>query len=245
MPNGEGRVSSGVLILFLLGVGVGAVIQGSLGFGFSFVVVPLLGLLRPEALPATVLIMSMPMTMTLALRERGDIEAGGLVRLTAGRVVGTVVGVWLVRSWPTDELAVLTGAALLAGVAVSAFAPGFEAGGRTQLALGMVSGVMGTTAAVGGPPAALAYQHRPGPQLRATLSASFVIGSVLSLTGLALAGQVTRADFVLALQLLPGLAAGLLLSPRLARRLDRAWMRPAVLAFAAATAVAVVVRALT
>ncbi|MDQ5874979.1 MAG: TSUP family transporter, partial [Actinomycetota bacterium] len=146
-------MSSGVLILFLLGVGVGAVIQGSLGFGFSFVVVPLLGLLRPEALPATVLIMSMPMTMTLALRERGDIEAGGLVRLTAGRVVGTVVGVWLVRSWPTDELAVLTGAALLAGVAVSAFAPGFEAGGRTQLALGMVSGVMGTTAAVGGPPA--------------------------------------------------------------------------------------------
>lgn len=238
-------MSNGVLVLFLLGVGAGAVIQGSIGFGFSFVVVPLLGLLRPEALPATVLILSMPMTITLALRERGDIEAGGLVALTAGRVVGTVVGVRLVQSWPTDELAVLTGAALLAGVAVSALAPSFEAGRRTQLALGMVSGVMGTTAAVGGPPAALAYQNRPGPQLRATLSASFVIGSIMSLAALALAHRVTRGDFVLALQLLPGLAAGLLLSPHLARRLDRAWMRPAVLAFAAGTAVAVVIRALT
>jgi uncharacterized membrane protein YfcA len=237
-------VSNGVLVLFLLGVGVGAVIQGSIGFGFSFVVVPLLGLLRPEALPATVLIMSMPMTIVLAFRERYDIEAGGLVRLTVGRVVGTAVGVWLVGSWPSDELAVLTGAGLLAGVAVSALAPSFEAGRRTQLALGMVSGVMGTTAAVGGPPAALAYQHRPGPQLRATLSASFVIGSIMSLAGLALAHRVTRGDFVLALQLLPGLATGLLLSPRLARRLDRAWLRPAVLSFAAATGVAVVVRAL-
>ena len=80
--------------------------------------------------------------------------------------------------------------------------------------------------------------------MRATLSASFVIGAALSLAGLALAHRVTRDDFMLALQLLPGLAAGLLLSPRLAGRLDRAWLRPAVLAFAAATAVAVVVRAL-
>src|SRR5918999_712417 len=168
-----GVMSGGILIVFLLGVTAGAVIQGSIGFGFSFVVVPLLGLLRPEALPATVLIMSMPMTVALALRERDAIDGGGFVRLTAGRVVGTAVGVLLVRSWPTDELAVLTGASLLLGVAVSLFAPAFEAGRRTQVALGVASGVMGTTAAVGGPPAALAYQHRPGPQLRATLSASF------------------------------------------------------------------------
>jgi uncharacterized membrane protein YfcA len=238
-------MSGGILIVFLLGVTAGAVIQGSIGFGFSFVVVPLLGLLRPEALPATVLIMSMPMTVALALRERDAIDGGGFVRLTAGRVVGTAVGVLLVRSWPTDELAVLTGASLLLGVAVSLFAPAFEAGRRTQVALGVASGVMGTTAAVGGPPAALAYQHRPGPQLRATLSASFVIGSVLSLTGLALARQVGQEDLWLALELLPGLGIGLLLSRLVGRRLDRAWLRPAVLSFAAATAVAVLIRALT
>jgi len=65
------------------------------------------------------------------------------------------------------------------------------------------------------------------------------------LTGLTLADQVTRGDFVLALQLLPGLARRASPVAELARRLDGAWMRPAVLAFAAATAVAVVVRALT
>ncbi|CAN5710746.1 hypothetical protein BH20ACT21_BH20ACT21_24640 [soil metagenome] len=45
------------------------------------------------------------------------------------------------------------------------------------------------------------------------------------LTGLTLADQVTRGDFVLALQLLPGLARRASPVAELARRLDGAWMR--------------------
>ena len=103
---------------------------------------------------------------------------------------------------------------------------------------------MGTAAAVGGPPLAIAYQRRPGPQLRSTLAATFVLGSTISLLALGIAGKVRADHLLLALELLPALAAGLFVSTRLRALLDRAWLRPTVLAFAALAGAAAVLRGL-
>ena len=43
------------ILLALLAVFAGAVIQGSIGFGFSLTAVPTLAFLRPEAVPVTLL----------------------------------------------------------------------------------------------------------------------------------------------------------------------------------------------
>ena len=49
-------------VLTLVAVAVGAVIQGSIGFGYAFVAVPTMALLYPEALPVTPLLLALPMT---------------------------------------------------------------------------------------------------------------------------------------------------------------------------------------
>ena len=51
---------------------------------------------------------------------------------------------------------------------------------------GVLAGVMGTIAAVGGPPLALLYQHAPGAQVRGTLSGLFFLGTIVSLAALPL-----------------------------------------------------------
>jgi uncharacterized membrane protein YfcA len=103
---------------------------------------------------------------------------------------------------------------------------------------------MGTATSIGGPPLALLYQHQEGPVLRATLAATFSLGTVLSLAGQVAAGAVAGWHVALAVALFPGTLAGLAASSRLAHRLDGAWLRPAVLAFAAAAAAVAVVRGL-
>ena len=75
--------------------------------------------------------------------------------------------------------------------------------------------------------------------MRSTLSVSFVVGIVMSLAGLALAGKVHGWHFLLALQLLPGLLVGLWSSRWVIRYLDDRWLRPAVLTFAAVAGLAV------
>ena len=46
---------------------------------------------------------------------------------------------------------------------------------------GSVSGLFATTAAIGGPPVAILYQDRPGPEVRSMLAVLVAVGSALSL----------------------------------------------------------------
>ncbi|MDQ4127796.1 MAG: sulfite exporter TauE/SafE family protein [Actinomycetota bacterium] len=223
-----------------LAVAAGAVIQGSIGFGYALVAVPAMVLLLPWAVPVTPLFLALPMTLLMSAREWRSIDLGGFVLITGGRLIGTVVGVGLLVLAPQGYLSVLTGLLILAAALGSFLRPTFEVNDRTRLAGGVASGVVGTVAALGGTPLALVYQDRSGAELRSTLAISFVVGIAMSLVGLALAGKVEGRHVVLALELLPGLLIGLLVSRWVVERLDERWLRPAVLAFAAVAGLVIV-----
>jgi hypothetical protein len=88
------------------------------------------------------------------------------------------------------------------------------------------------------------YQWRPGPELRSTLAAVFVVGSLISLTALVAAGQVHIRELVVSFQLTPALLAGLALGSVATRRIDGPWLRPAVLTFAGVPGLVIAVRGL-
>jgi uncharacterized membrane protein YfcA len=226
--------------LVLVAVAVGAVIQGSIGFGYAFVAVPVLALLYPEAVPVTPLLLALPMTGLMTLREWRSIDVTGFFLITAARAVGTAAGIALLVLIPADFLSVLVGLLIMTVALASFLSPNFEVNNKTRIAGGITSGITSTTAAIGGAPLALIYQDRSGAELRSTLAISFIVGIVMSLAGLALAGKVERWHFVLALQLLPGLLVGLWASRWVVERLNERWLRPAVLTFAAVTGLAVV-----
>src|SRR5215210_4170212 len=196
-------------VLALVAVAAGAVIQGSIGFGYAFVAVPTMALLYPEALPTTPLLLALPLTALMTAREWRFIDVTGFFLITGARAVGTAAGVALVVLVPANFLSVLVGLLITALALLSFFSPNFEVSNKTRIAGGIASGITSTTAAIGGPPLALIYQGSSGAELRSTLSISFVVGIVMSLAGLALAGKVQGWHFLLALQLLPGLLVGL------------------------------------
>ena len=230
-----------VVAVLAVAVAAGAVVQGSIGFGYALVAVPAMVLLFPWAVPVTPLLLALPMTLLMSAREWRSIDLGGFALITGGRLVGTVAGVVLLVVAPKGYLSVLTGLLILAAALGSFFRPSFKVNDGTRLAGGLASGVVGTVAALGGTPLALVYQDRSGAELRSTLAISFVLGIMMSLVGLALAGKVEGRYAVLALQLLPGMLAGLWASRWVVERLDERWLRPAVLAFAAVAGVVIVV----
>jgi len=228
----------------LVVVTVGAAVQGSVGFGANLLAAPVLAAIEPEALPTTLMVLILPLAVAMVRREHEGVDRGAVGWLMAGRVPGTVVGSLVVAAITADTLSVLAGAAVLVAVLTSVVAPRVPVTPATCVAAGVASGAMGTATSIGGPPLALLYQHQEGPVLRATLAATFALGTVLSLVGLALAGAVDPWQVALAGALLPGTLVGIGVSSRLAPRLDGAWLRPAVLAFAAVTATVVLVRGL-
>jgi len=227
-------------VILSFAVAIGAVIQGSIGFGYALVAVPALVLLLPWSVPVAPLLLALPMTVLMSAREWRSIDFGGFFLITTGRLLGTIAGVALLVFVPGGWLSTLTGLLILAAALASFFKPSFEVRNGTRLTGGIASGVVGTVAALGGTPLALVYQDRSGAELRSTLSISFVVGIAMSLIGLRLAGKVEWRHFALALELLPGLLVGLWASRLVVKRLNERWLRPAVLTFAAVAGVVIV-----
>lgn len=226
----------------LVVVAVGAAVQGSVGFGANLLAAPVLAVIEPEAVPVTLMLLVLPLAAAMARRESHGVDWPAVGWIMLGRLPGTVIGAVVVARVAGGTLSVLAGAAVLVAVLTSVVTPTVPITRGTTVAAGVASGAMGTATSVGGPPLALLYQHQEGPVLRATLAATFMLGTVLSLGGLTVAGAIAPWHLALAAALVPGTLAGIAVSGRLAHRLDGAWLRPAVLGFAALTALAAVVR---
>jgi uncharacterized membrane protein YfcA len=232
-----------VFLVMLAAMVGGSTLQGSVGFGQNLVVVPIVAIVAPDALPGTLIVAGLPLSVLMAKREWHGIDRRGLAWITVGRVPGTILGAAVVALVSADALGGIAGGIVVAAVVISILSPPIPVTATSAATVGAAAGALGTTAAIEGPPQALLYQHHPGATLRSTLAASFVIGSVMSLVALVVAGEITGWQMVLAVGLVPGVLLGLRLSRPLSTRLHGRSLRPLVLTIAASTGAVAILRA--
>jgi uncharacterized membrane protein YfcA len=232
------------IVVALAATLVGATVQGSIGFGMNLVVVPVVAIVEPKALPATAVLLGVALSILMVRHERHAVDRGAVGWILVGRIPGTIIGTVIVSLVATSTLSVLVGAVVLLSVVMSVLGTTIAVTPRSCALSGVESGVMGTAAGIGGPPLALLFQHHEGPVMRSTLAASFFFGTVLSLTSLGIAGHLWLGHVAFAAALTPAVFAGALLSRALARVLDARWLRPAVLVFATVSAIVAIVNGL-
>jgi uncharacterized membrane protein YfcA len=235
--------SLGLVLLLGAAVLVGALVQGSVGFGIVVVAAPFVVWAAPELMPGSMLVCGFVMPLLQLWTRWQDIDWVSLRAALTGRLLLTPVGVWVVAVSSTRLIALLVGVLVLAVALATAYAPAFEPRPRNLFLAGTVTGVSGTAAAVGGPFVAMTLQHDEPARIRATLAAFFAVGSFVSLVGLSVAGELTREQLWWGAVLVPFLAVGYLLSGPVVRRLDAGLLRTAMLWFCVVASVSVIVRA--
>lgn len=221
---------------------LGATVQGSIGFGLALVSVPLLFLIDPRLVPGPFLCVALILTLLISHREREHIVVHDVAWAVAGRVPGAALGATALVLLSADVLSLLFGVLVLLAVALSSFKLRVQLNRWSLIGAGLLSGFMGTTAAIGGPPMALLLQNLRGPRLRGTLSGFFVVGVFVSLLALAVVGRLGREELGLALAILPGIVLGFLISRYTARVLDRGYTRVAILVVASVAAIVAIGR---
>ena len=231
-------------VLGLLVFTVGCTIQGVLGFGAGLFAVPILALIAPDFVPGPVLLANPLLCALYAWREHGAIDRAGLRWALIGRVPGVLFGAWALTAVSEDGIGLLFGTLLLVGVGLKVSGVHATKTPWTLMGAGGLSGFMGTSVAVGGPPIALVLDGSSGPELRATLNAFFFAGTTISLVVLTLAGEFGTSDLLLALSLLPSVLVGVALSSRLRPLLDHGWLAPAVYVLSGSFAVLLLLRSL-
>ncbi|HTO50238.1 MAG TPA: sulfite exporter TauE/SafE family protein [Burkholderiales bacterium] len=225
-----------------LAVLAGACVQGASGIGFALFAAPIVALRLPELVPGPMIVLGGAVSLLAALREYRQIDLRTTGLALAGRVPGSITAGLAVGLLPRSAFAGIFAAMILAAVALSLVGWRVRANVPALLTAGFASGFMGTMTSVGTPPMAIVLQHAEPARLRATVGGFLVVGALISVAVLAVAGRFGTRDLELSVGLLAPLALGFALSSHLIRRLDPRRVRQTALAICAVSAIALLVR---
>jgi uncharacterized membrane protein YfcA len=218
----------------------GAVVQGLSGVGSGFIMVPLLALIDLRLLPGALIFGSLSISGSMAWIERSHINVRETYLVLLAIVPGSVIGSWLLSVIRAEQLGIFFGIMILLGVAISVVGVRLSPGPWHSAIAGTVAGAMGAASGIGAPVVALLYQHRSGPELRATLAFLYTIASTIILIALAAFGQFGLTQLGLGLLLFPGYLTGLYISRQFTAQVDHGNARIVVLVVAVVSALSLI-----
>ncbi|WP_017572595.1 sulfite exporter TauE/SafE family protein [Nocardiopsis halotolerans] len=246
-PSGHGLLAPDDLWAFVLCAAVavlaGALVQSTVGLGLGMVAAPVLSFLDPTLMPGALLVTVIILPALTLLQEWRHVDWRGIAWGLPARLPGTVLGVWVVAVLDPRALAGAVGAMVLVAVALSAWSLRVRITPVSLVAAGTLSGFTGTATTIGGPPMALLYQHEEPSRIRATLAAFFLLGGAVSLTALAVGGQMDTRTTVVGFCAVPLVIAGFLAGTALRRRVNAGRMRVALLAVVSTSALGLLAQA--
>ncbi|MCE9679254.1 sulfite exporter TauE/SafE family protein [Shewanella sp. AS1] len=218
-----------IIILSSLVIFVGALVQSLIGFGMAVVSTPLLYLIEPALVPAPVIIMGFSTALLTLFREGRGLEFSPLQYALLGRIPGGILGAILLLVAPQPLLGLAIAAIVALAVTLSIFRFSLPINRRTLFGAGIISGIFGNIAAIGGPPMAILLAGKDPKLFRAALSAFFIFSSLIALIILGFAGLITKWHFTISLIFLPAVFLGYLLANRLVGHIDKQRVRSVTL----------------
>lgn len=221
-----------------------AAVQGVVGLGFAMVSVPILALIDPSLAPVPQLLITMPLTLAMAWRERNHLSLRGVGWIVTGRVPGAMLGVVLLTLATQAALELMIAGLVLVAVAIIAAGVHVRRTPGTQFGAGLFSGVSGLVASIGGPPLALLYTRDEGPTVRSNLAAVFTIGLSITIVARVVSGNMSWSDAGVAAMLFPALVAGYFTSLTLKDRWSQSAVRNGILILSVAGAIGLITRVL-
>ncbi|MCU8036693.1 MAG: sulfite exporter TauE/SafE family protein [Shewanella sp.] len=230
------------LALASLVVFLGALTQSLIGFGLAVVASPLLYIVDPQLVPAPVIAMGFSIALLTLVRERGHLEFNGLQYALLGRVPGGFIGASLLLFAPQPILGLSIAAIVTIAVILSLYKFSLPVNKKTLFGAGVVSGIFGNIAAIGGPPMAILLAGKDASQFRAALSAFFIFSSMIALIILAITGLLELKHLWLSLMLLPSVILGYLVAGRLVGRVDKEKTKMATLVLCSISALVLTVK---
>ncbi len=225
-------------------VAIGAMLQGTVGFGMGIFSAPLLILVEPTLVPGPMLLIGTALMIAVLVKERVSLDVRGATWALAGRLPGSLVGGLLVVLVSQSALSVFLAVVVLFGATATARGWIPHPSRKVLVTAGVTSGIMGTATSVGAPPMALVWQSSRAPAMRATMSAFLLVGALMSLASLAAFGVLTSGTFRTAAALLPAIGVGYLVSLVPAGRVNQRILRRAAIAISVLGAVTIIVQEL-
>ena len=217
-------MSASEIIVLLLAVGVAAIVQNIVGFGFALLAVPLMVLaVDPHDAVVISTFLGLGSSSFQALNGRRDAQWPLVARLSVSALVGIPFGLLVFNHVDEQVLKGCLAGGIFSSVFFLARNTNFRhVSQRLEITAGFLSGALSSSLSTNGPPLVFALQTRglPIAQFRATISAIFTISGVITLASFIALGDVNSDSLIGVVISLPILGLGILLGQRLKPRLN-------------------------
>ena len=200
---------------------IGATVQGVIGFGLGTISTPIMALLKPDLVPVVVLCLAFIIACSTLHRAWAETDWKMVLYSNLARLPGTFLAVWALAVLSTNSLQIFIGCPVIFTMILSSLGWTPKVNVANTLIAGGLSGFLGTSTSIGGPPMALLMKTFNPAKARGTLAATFVFGSIVSMVTLAVGGQVTTYQLKYAVLYLPLAILGLVAANYFNRFVDR------------------------
>ena len=216
-------ISNDALPYIFLGliIFIGATVQGVIGFGLGTISTPIMALLKPDLVPVVVLCLAFIIACSTLHRAWAETDWKMVLYSNLARLPGTFLAVWALAVLSTNSLQIFIGCSVIFTMVLSSLGWTPKVNVANTLIAGGLSGFLGTSTSIGGPPMALLMKTFNPAKARGTLAATFVFGSIVSMVTLAVGGQVTTYQLKYAVLYLPLAILGLVAANYFNRFVDR------------------------
>ena len=172
----------------------------------------------------------------MSVSEMSQRDRRTLTLAVAGSIPGVAAGAWLISLMSRAQLVALALAALVLAIVVVLRGFKLDRSRGRLVGVGVLSGVLGTTVSVNGPPLALALIDERGAVRRGTMAVFLTFGTALSIVALIGVGRFGSAELVSGLILVPAAGAGMLIAVSVRSIVDRIDPRLVVIPLAGVSA---------
>jgi hypothetical protein len=237
-----------ILLLVECIVFLAALVSGLTGFGFALVLAPnLMLLLSPKTAVPVVTVLSVVLNSILFYEARRWANPREIRPLIVSGLLGMLCGTLLLVYLNVPLLKLLTGAVIIASAVALLLDIKISLNSRLlQVPVGLLSGFLGGSTSMSGPPVVLFFQNRGLEKrvFRANLIVYFILLYPLTLPTYYLGGLLTGEVFTTALLAAPAMIAGALLGARLLHRVNEGLFRRITLLLVLASGVLAIVTGL-
>lgn len=195
----------------------------------AVIAAPIIVLINPSWVPIVLTFVALVLSIMNTWDQRSSLELRELIVPFITRIPGTLVGVWLLLQLSIFWLQICVSVCVLLAVLISYYGKQFD---YTPSRLGVaafVSGIMGTTTSIGGPPMALVMQHGKAATVRANLSIYFAYSCALSLLTYWASGLMTSSLVYSSLSFIPVCIVGFVFGKKARSYVDAGRFRPLLL----------------
>ena len=221
-------------------------IMGCVGFGFALVASPCLMLiLPPGTVVPLIILLSSPNLLLVVFQARRHIRPRLVASLALGGILGLPAGIAALRLLDPTLLKLFVSAivVLVALALLSGWRRPVKNLTRALFPVGLLSGFLGGSTAMGGPPAVLflANQETPKEVFRANLVCYFLALNLVACLMFFAQGLLTRAIAGRALLFYPFVLAGTCLGIRISQHVPEKLFRTIVIGAVAALGITLLI----